>query len=107
MPSGRSLTTSLTLSGGFQVGGTDKILLLKDRGRDGRILIGCKADVHVRVPHEEPEIEIYASKDGQIRVNFADAGDIDGRPFKGEHPVPPGALVRCGRVSFTLHPWSR
>ena len=106
VPTKRSLSALLTLKGGFQVAGTDKVLLLKDRGRDGRILIGRTSDCHVRVPQDGPEIEIYGAQDGQIRVRFSGKGEMDGRPFSGEHPVTAGALVRCGLVSMVLQPWS-
>ena len=105
LPSSRSLSAVLRLRGGFQTCGTDKILLLKDRGRDGRILIGNAADAHVPLSVETPEVELFASKDGQIRVRWAgEGGAIDGRPFTGEHPVIAGAVVTCGQISFVLLP---
>ena len=107
VPSRRSIAALLQLRGGFQVAGTDKILLMKDRGRDGRILVGRTEDVHVRVPHDDPEVEIFSASDGQIRARFDGAGEISGRPFRGEHPVAAGAWVRCGQVSFVLQPWQR
>jgi hypothetical protein len=106
MPSARSLSALLTLRGGYQVAGTDKILLLKDRGRDGRILIGAGRDAHVRVPHPGP-VEIYATGDGQVRVRAQGGGEMNGRPFSGEHPVTAGAPVRCGQISFVLQPLAR
>ncbi len=105
IPTKRSLSAILTLKGGFQVAGTDKLLLLKDRGRDGRILIGRGTDCHIRVPQDGPEIEIYGAEDGQIRVRFPGQGEMDGRPFRGEHPVTAGVVVRCGAVSMVLQPW--
>lgn len=107
VPSTRSLTASLTLSSGFQVAGTDKVLLMRDRGRDGRVLIGPSADAHVRVPDGCPEVEVFARKDGQVRIRCDGKGSMDGRPFSGEHPVTAGALVRCGALSFVLQPLSR
>lgn len=107
VPSSRSLSAGLTLCGGFQVEGTDKIILMRDRGRDGRILIGPAADAHVRLPGDHPEIELFASKDGQVRVRFEGEGSLGGRPFRGEHPVVAGSVVTCGKVSFVLQPWSR
>ncbi len=105
LPSNRSLSALLRLRGGFQASGTDKILLLKDRGRDGRILIGNAKDAHVPLGVATPEVELFASKDGQIRVRWAgNGGTIDGRPFSGEHPVIPGTVVTCGEVSFMLLP---
>ena len=86
----RSLTAGLQLRSGFQVAGTDKILLMKDRGRDGRILIGRADDSHIRVPHDEAEVEVYSASDGQVRVRFQGQGKIAGRPFRGEHPVAVG-----------------
>ncbi|MCC6671534.1 MAG: hypothetical protein IT458_10765 [Planctomycetes bacterium] len=106
MPSQRSLTAAIRIHGGFQVGGTDKLLLFKDRGRDGRILIGPAQDAHVRVPGSSTDVELYATKDGQVRVRHEGAGEMDGRPFQGEHPVTPGAWVRCGKVAFVLLPWT-
>ncbi len=105
VPCKRSLTSMLTMRG-FTVAGTDKILLLKDRGRDGRIVIGRGSDVHVRVPDAEGEIEIFASKDGQLRVRYDGGGSMDGRPFTGEEPITAGAVVSCGKVTFVLQPWS-
>lgn len=105
LPSSRSLSAVLRLRGGFQTCGTDRILLLKDRGRDGRILIGNAADAHVPLGVETPEVELFASKDGQIRVRWGgEGGTIDGRPFSGEHPVIAGAVVNCGQISFVLLP---
>lgn len=106
LASSRSLTATLRLGSPFQIAGTDTILLLKDRGRDGRILIGNRPDSHVRVPKVEDELELFVGRDGQVRVRFAGQGEIDGRPFQGEHPVTPGAYVRCGGVGFVLHPWA-
>ncbi len=107
VPSSRSLTACLTLGGGFQVAGTDRILLLKDRGRDGRILLGAGKDAHVRLPNATGEIEVFAHKTGQIRVRSSSPGTIDGRPFSGEHPVDPGAVVCAAGISFVLMPWHR
>lgn len=107
VPSARSLTAALTLAGGFQVGGTERILLMKDRGRDGRILIGSARDVHVRVAGASGEVEVFTTRTGQVRVRAPGSGLIDGRPFSGEHPVDAGAVVQCAGVSFVLLPWSR
>ncbi|MEM7198694.1 MAG: hypothetical protein AAF628_00395 [Planctomycetota bacterium] len=104
VPSKRSLTAMLTLGSGFQVAGTDKVLLMKDRGRDGRILIGPVPDAHVRVPHDQPEIELFTDADGRVRVRFEGRADLGGRPISGEHPVEAGAVVRCGEVAFVLQP---
>ncbi|MBM4060053.1 MAG: hypothetical protein FJ265_03005 [Planctomycetes bacterium] len=104
-PSARSLTAGLQLQGGFQVGGTDRILLLKDRGRDGRILIGPGRDVHVRVPAATGEVELYANPTGQMRVHSDAGGAIDGVAFRGEHPVSAGQIVEAAGVSFVLQPW--
>jgi hypothetical protein len=103
-PSARSLTVSLTLQSGFQVGGTDRLLLMKDRGRDGRILIGAGNDVHVRVARATGEVEVFAVSGGQIRVAAAE-GTIDGVPFRGDHPVAAGQIVQAAGISFLLLPW--
>ena len=103
-PTNRSLTVSLTLQSGFQVGGTDRILLMKDRGRDGRILIGAGNDVHVRVPRATGEVEVFATSSGQMRVAAAE-GTIDGVPFRGEHPLAAGQIVEAAGTSFLLLPW--
>jgi hypothetical protein len=105
VPSKRSLAVLLELKSGFQIAGTDKILLMKDRGRDGRLLIGRADDAHVRVPHDESEVEVYGASDGQVRVRYSGNGEIDRRPFSGEHPVSAGSWVRCGSTSFVLQPW--
>ncbi len=104
VPSSRSLTTLLRVLGGFQVRGTDKVLLMKDRGRDGRILIGNSKDAHVPVPSDGPEVELFAGLDGQVRIRFEGNGTMDGRPFTGEHPVTAGVVVACGGVAFVLLP---
>lgn len=106
LPSKRSLSAMITLRG-FVVAGTDRILLMKDRGRDGRILIGRSDDVHVRVADADAEVEVFASKDGQVRVRCAAGGTIDGKPFQGDEPVPAGAVVTCGKVTFVLQPWNK
>jgi len=106
MPTSRSLTASLQLQGGFQVAGTDRLLLLKDRGRDGRILIGPGKDVHVRVPAGQGEVEIFASRTGQLRVRCQGGGQIDRKPFRDEHPVSAGATIEAAGISFVLLPWS-
>ncbi|MEY4831300.1 MAG: hypothetical protein RLZZ562_3096 [Planctomycetota bacterium] len=106
-PCARSLTAMLQLLGGFQAAGTDRVLLLKDRGRDGRICIGQGKDVHVRVGSATEEVEVFASKTGQLRVRCKSGGEIDGKPFADEHPVDAGAYVRAGGVSFVLMPWSQ
>lgn len=107
VPSTRSLTSQIVLRGGFQVSGTEKILLMKDRGRDGRILIGAAKDAHVAVRGAESEVELFADRNGQVRVRCDARGTIDGRPFQGEHPVPAGVVVACGGVSFVLQPIGR
>lgn len=106
LPCRRSLTAMLQVHGGFQVAGTDRVLLLKDRGRDGRICLGPGADVHVRVAGATAEVELYGTKTGQMRVRCQSGGDIDGRPFQDEHPVDAGAVVRAGGLSFVLLPWA-
>ncbi len=105
VPTSRSLSTCLQLQGGFQVAGTDRILLMKDRGKDGRLLLGPGRDVHVRVPRARTEVEVFASNTGQIRVACAEGGTIDGAPFRGEHPVAAGQIVEAGGISFVLLPW--
>ncbi|MEQ1630828.1 MAG: hypothetical protein ABL997_00550, partial [Planctomycetota bacterium] len=82
IPCKRSLTAMLQVHGGFQIAGTDRVLLLKDRGRDGRICLGPGADVHIRVSAATAEVELFGTKIGQIRVRCAAGGDIDGVPFR-------------------------
>lgn len=106
LPSKRSLSALLTLGSGFQAAGADRVILLKDRGRDGRLLLGAAKDAHVRVSHDGPEVEIFAAADGQIRVRFAGKGEMDGRPFSGEHPITAGAWVNCAGLGFVLQPWT-
>ncbi len=107
LPSPRSLTASLRLRGGFQIAGTDRILWMKDRGRDGRILLGAGDAVHVPVRGATHEVELHADRDGRMKVRCGETGRIDGVPFDGEHPVSAGAVVECGGVTFVLQPWSR
>ncbi len=104
-PSERSLSAALVLQSGFQVAGTDRVLLMKDRGRDGRILLGAGRDVHVRVPKATGEVEVYAVNNGQMRVHCAAGGSIDGVRFRGEHPVAAGQVVEAAGISFVLYPW--
>ncbi len=104
-PSARSLSVGLLLQGGFQIAGTDRILLMKDRGRDGRILLGPGKDVHVRVPKATGEVEIFATNTGQMRVFCATDGTLDGVPFRGEHPLAAGQVVTAAGISFLLLPW--
>jgi hypothetical protein len=104
-PSERSLSACLRLQSGFQVAGTDRVLLMKDRGRDGRVLLGAGRDVHVRVPKATGEVEVYATSSGQVRVHCAAGGTIDGAHFRGEHPVAAGQVVVAAGISFVLYPW--
>lgn len=104
-PTSRSLTSRLLLQSGFQVAGTDRILLMKDRGRDGRILIGPGRDVHVTVAKATGEVEIFASNSGQMRIFCEQGGSIDGTVFKGEHPVAAGQVVEACGITFLLMPW--
>jgi hypothetical protein len=104
-PCSRSLTVGLSLQGGFQVAGTDRLLLMKDRGRDGRILIGSQRDVHVRLPAATGEIELFTTNTGQMRVACEAGGTIDRVPFRGEHPIAAGQIVEAAGVSLVLLPW--
>jgi hypothetical protein len=104
-PSPRSLTARLALLGGFQAGGADAVLLMKDRGRDGRILIGPSPEAHVRVASATGEVELHAGVDGQIRVAARGGGRIDGVPFDDEHPLAAGQFVEAAGVALRLMPW--
>jgi hypothetical protein len=104
-PSARSLSVGLVLRGGFQIAGTDRVFLMKDRGRDGRILLGPTQDVHVRVPKATGEVEVFATNTGQMRVFCEAGGTIDGVPFRGEHPLAAGQIVAAAGISFLLLPW--
>jgi len=104
-PTSRSLTSRLVLQSGFQVAGTDRVLLMKDRGRDGRILIGPGRDVHVTVAKATGEVELFANNDGQMRVFCEQGGSIDGTVFKGEHPVAAGQVIEAAGITFLLLPW--
>jgi hypothetical protein len=104
-PSERSLSASLLLQAGFQVAGTDRVLLMKDRGRDGRLLLGAGRDVHVRVARATGEVEVYAANNGQMRVHCATGGTLEGVPFRGEHPVAAGQVVEAAGISFVMYPW--
>lgn len=106
VPSKRSLTAELRLLGGFQVAGTDRILLMKDRGRDGRILIGPGDGTHVRVPTANGSLEIFAAPDGRIVVRCAGGGTLDGNRFQGEAVLEAGCTVQAAGVSFVVQPWS-
>ncbi|MEY3160503.1 MAG: hypothetical protein RIT25_494 [Planctomycetota bacterium] len=107
LPSRRSLTARLRLLGGFMVAGTDSVLLLKDRGRDGRILLGRARDAHVVVAGARAEVEVHGGRDGQLVVRCEAGGTVDGSAFTLEHPVVPGAVVEAGGITFVLAPWRR
>jgi hypothetical protein len=81
------------------------VLLMKDRGRDGRVLIGPGRDVHVCVPKAAGEVELYANNSGQMRVFCEAGGTIDGTAFAGEHPLAAGQVVCAAGVTFVLMPW--
>lgn len=104
-PSARSLTARLRLQHGFAIDGCAAVLLLKDRGRDGRILIGPGPEAHVRVASAKAEVEVFAAPDGEIRVAAPGGGRIDGVPFDGEQAVAGGQQVEAGGVVFRLAPW--
>lgn len=104
-PSSRSLTSRLLLQSGFQVAGTDRVLLMKDRGRDGRVLIGPGRDVHVTVAKATGEVELFANNAGQMRIFCEQGGSIDGTVFKGEHPVAAGQVIEACGITFLLLPW--
>ena len=104
-PTTRSLTSRLQLQAGFQVAGTDRILLMKDRGRDGRILIGPGKDAHVTVAKATGEVEIFSNNSGQMRVFSQEGGSIDGTVFKGEHPVAAGQIIEACGITLILMPW--
>ncbi|MEO6597259.1 MAG: hypothetical protein ABIP94_21155 [Planctomycetota bacterium] len=104
-PCTRSLSAGLVLQGGFQIAGTDRVVLMKDRGRDGRIVMGPAKNVHVRVPKATGEVEVFAANTCQMRVFSASGGTIDGVPFRGEHPLAAGQVVEAGGMSFLLLPW--
>ncbi|MBI5853130.1 MAG: hypothetical protein HZB39_19135 [Planctomycetes bacterium] len=107
MPSSRSLSANLSILGGFVVAGTDRVIWMKDRGRDGRILIGPGRDAHVVVAGLQQEIEVFADRDGRIRVAVPGSATMDGRPFTGDHPVAAGASIAVGDVSLVMVPWQR
>ncbi len=105
VPSRRSLTAELRLHGGIQAGGTDRILLQKDRGRDGRILIGPGDDVHVRVGSGQGEVEVYSDKAGRLLVRCDAGGTIDGAPFQGEQALVAGAVVVANGITLVAVPF--
>lgn len=104
-PTSRSLTSRLLFQSGFQVAGTDRVLLMKDRGRDGRILIGPGRDVHVTVSKATGEVELFANNAGQMRIFCEQGGSIDGTVFRGEHPVAAGQVIEACGITFLLLPW--
>lgn len=106
-PSERSLSANLQVGGGFRVGSCDRLVWMKDRGRDGRVLIGSARDAHVRVPAAKAEVELYAERDGRLFVHCDEGLTIDGREVRGRHPVPPSGVVRADGIEFVVLPWSR
>lgn len=103
-PSPRSLSALLRIEKGFECRGTSRVLWLKQGGRDGRILIGRGREVHVRVPHAEPELYLYAPGRGRICVHFDGTGEVDGEPFTQDGELGAGATVTCGKIRFRLLP---
>jgi hypothetical protein len=79
---------------------------MKDRGRDGRLLVGAGQDLHVPVPGASGEVAIYAHSSGQMRVACDSGGTIDGVPFTGEHPLAAGEVVEAAGVTMVLMPWT-
>jgi hypothetical protein len=107
LPGSRSLTAALTILGGFVVAGTDRVLWMKDRGRDGRILIGANPDAHVVVAGADVEMELFADRDGRVMVRAPQGATMDGKPIAGDHPLSAGVEVRAGNLSFVALPWQR
>ncbi|MGE0143241.1 MAG: hypothetical protein AB7I19_06600 [Planctomycetota bacterium] len=107
LPGSRSLTAALTILGGFVVAGTDRVLWMKDRGRDGRILIGANPDAHVVVAGADVELELFADRDGRVMVRAPQGATMDGKPIAGEYPLSAGVEVRAGNLSFVALPWQR
>ncbi len=103
-PSPRSLSALLRLERGFESRGTSRILWIKQGGKDGRVWIGRGKEVHVRVPHAEPELFLFAPGRGRLRVCFAGVGTIDGDEFTGERELDAGCSVRCGQIAFRVLP---
>ena len=106
LPSSRSLTARLESVDGVELGGARAMLWMKDRGRDGRILIGSDPDAHVRVAGATGTVEIYAGSDGRIRVRTQGSGTIDRVAFDTEHPIAGGAFVAARGIGFTVQPWT-
>jgi tetratricopeptide (TPR) repeat protein len=104
VPCSRSRSILLRLGRGFQVDGVEKVILMTDRSKDGRVVLANRSDAHVRVGAPGVEVELYADSAGALRVLFQGDGEVDGRPFRGESPVPAGSLVRCGPIVFSAHP---
>jgi hypothetical protein len=62
MPSARSRAALLQLAPGFQVEGTQVVILAPPSGRAGAIVVGDRADAHVRTPAAHGECEIYRDR---------------------------------------------
>lgn len=107
LPNPRSLTALLTVQGGFQIAGTDRVLWMKDRGRDGRILVGPDRDAHVVVAGLSRELEIFADRDGRVRIAVQGPATMDGKPFTGEHPVTAGASIVVENIALVMLAWHR
>lgn len=103
-PSPQSVSSLLRLEKGFECRGVSRILWLKQGGRDGRAAIGRGKEVHVRVPHAEPELYLVSPSRGRLSVHFEGDGLIDGEPFRGTRALHAGAHVRCGLIHFRVLP---
>ncbi len=103
-PCPRSATALLRIERGFECKGTSRLLWMKQGGKDGRIWIGRGREVHVRVPHAEPELYLYSPKPGVLRLYFDGPGELDGKSFKGEIELGSGSQVQCGGISFRILP---
>jgi hypothetical protein len=100
LPAPDSRTALLTLKEGFEVDGVSRVLLLKGRGRDGRIRLGPGADCHLRVA--SGRAELYESSEGVLFCSSPDGVQVDGAPTVPEARIGPGAMVRCGKLLFSL-----
>jgi len=100
LPAPDSRTALLSLKEGFEVDGISRVLLLKGRGRDGRIRLGPGTDCHLRVA--SGRAEIYESSEGALFCSSPDGVQVDGGAPVPDARIGPGAMVRCGKLLFSL-----
>jgi hypothetical protein len=97
LPTSLSPTAILELGPGLRLDGdVRKVVLL-----DGHLIIGPGKGCHIETGRAEGRVIISAGADG-FRCRAEDALLVDGSPVAADEPVPFGAHVEAGPLTFTL-----